>query len=684
MNIKRILSAWTNPQVAVQLSPEVSQWILAVSASFFKQVGYTGSATSLEDLKLELAERKLGCTLSEAYQADASEVGQKLFCYLGDNPFVLLAEAQDKALVLYQNATAPVAIALPELSALKQSGPWMAIVRNSAFSPEESFGWKWFGKQFSGHNTVLRDILIASLVIQLIGLAFPLATQTVVDKVITNQATSTLIALMIGLVIFAMFNGSMSWLRQKLVLRLANVIDSDLSLKVLHHMFHLPLKFFERRSTGTLLAKIRGIERVREFFSSAFILVCLELPFMLIFLGLMLSYSLLLSGIVLFFVSVMTFFSFMVGPKLRTLANTNFEASAHVQAYLTEHVAAYETIKSLQLEKPVAKQFSALNTHQLDASLAMREFASGYSTIMQVLEQMMNLSVLGIGAWSAMQGDGITIGMLVAFQMFAQRVAQPLLKVSGMWQEFQQVRTAVTQMGDIMLEPIERYSAAATSTGGVKGSISAQGLGFRHTAESPYLYQNFSFDIPAGEIVLVTGPSGSGKSTLAKILLRMYPDYEGQVLLDGRDTRTMGVNELRSFFGVVPQETTLFSGTILENLLSAVASASFEEAVAACKMAGIHEAILNMRDGYQTKLGERGVGLSGGQRQRIGIARALLRRPRVLIFDEATSGLDNVSAEHIGETVNRLRGHATVVFVAHKVPQCLKFDKHIEIGRKSS
>jgi subfamily B ATP-binding cassette protein HlyB/CyaB len=325
-----------------------------------------------------------------------------------------------------------------------------------------------------------------------------------------------------------------------------------------------------------------------------------------------------------------------------------------------------------------------LNEAQLQAQLRLQEFSNGYSTFMSTAEQLMNAAVLCLGAYWAMTTTDLTIGMLVAFQMFAQRVAQPLLKLSGMWQELQQVRVSAKMLGDIVNQSVERYSAQASSAGAVKGAVSVDRLSFSYADDRPPIYEDLSFGIEPGKVLLITGPSGSGKSTLAKVLLGLYPGYKGTIRLDGRDTRSMSVNELRSVFGVVPQDSVLFSGTIIDNLLAVASDATMERAVLACKMAGVHDTVENLPEGYQTRIGERGAGLSGGQRQRLAIARALLKRPRVLIFDEAVASLDDESAEHIAKTVNDLRGKVTVLFITHKVPKCLVVDQHLQLGSESA
>lgn len=543
----------------------------------------------------------------------------------------------------------------------------------------ERFGWRWFAHAFFSNKAAIRDALVTSLVIQLIALAFPLATQAIVDKVITNQAQNTLVVLGIGIAMFASFSGGLSFLRQKLMLRLANAIDGRLAQQVFDRLVRLPLPFFEHRPTGVIINRIHGVERVREFFAGAFLLGALELPFMLVFLGLMLSYSLMLSAVVMGFVGLMMGMSFVVGPMLRNRFNAQAQLGATLQGFMTEHVAASETVKSLQLENHTGKRFAEINQAYLAATLQTKELGNTYGSFMQVTEQLMNAAVLCLGAYLAMTTTNLTIGMLVAFQMFASKVSQPLLKLSGYWQELQQVRIAVSQLGDIMNTPTEHYSPLASSMAAGKGRLQAEGLGFRYAEDRPPLYEGFDFTVEPGQVVLITGPSGSGKSTLAKILQGLYANYTGTVKVDGRDARSMSANELRANFGVVPQEAVLFAGTLLDNLLMGAPSATMEQAVVTCQMAGIHDVIENLPKGYQTEIGERGIGLSGGQRQRVAIARALLKRPKILVFDESTSGLDEASAEKIAETVNSLRGKVSMLFIAHKVPKSLQVDRHVEL-----
>jgi subfamily B ATP-binding cassette protein HlyB/CyaB len=332
------------------------------------------------------------------------------------------------------------------------------------------------------------------------------------------------------------------------------------------------------------------------------------------------------------------------------------------------------------MEPQLERRYEEYLAGYLGASFSTRQLANSYNTLASGLEQLLSMTILCLGAWLVMRGTDFTIGMLVAFQMFAARVSQPMLKLVGLWQQFQQAAIAARRLGDIMDVPVEPWTAVARREPASGGGVEFRGVGFRYGADRPQVLRDFNLRIAAGECIVVMGPSGAGKSTLARLLQGFVWPTEGQVLLDGRDTRNLAANELRAHFGVVPQETVLFCGSILDNLLLANPLASFEMAVHAAKLAEIHSTIEALPEGYQTNVGERGAGLSGGQKQRIAIARALLKRPRILIFDEATSGLDAAVADHFAATIARFKGKVTIVFITHRAPERLNPDRIVHLA----
>ena len=543
---------------------------------------------------------------------------------------------------------------------------------------QRAFGFGWFVPELLRHRAIWRDVLFASLAIQLVGLATPLFTQVVIDKVVVHHTESTLVAVAAGLAMFLVFNALMGWMRQYLVIHTGNRVDAVLGSEVLRHLFRLPLRYFEQRPTGVTVARMHGVETIREFITGAAVAFVLDAPFLFVFLAVMFWYSWQLSLIAVGALALIAALGAAVTPVLRERLNRQFMLGARNQAFLTEYVAGAETVKALQFEPTLERRYGDYLAAYLAAGFGTRSLANTYNTLVSALEQAMTIAILGFGALLVMRGEGFTIGMLVAFQMFASRMAQPMLRIAGLWQEFQQANIAVKRLGDIMNAPAEPYALAPSRAARERaGAIDVQVLSFRYSEQHPYLYRGLSLSLEPGTLAVVTGASGCGKSTLAKLLLGFYQPSDGRILLDGRDLRLLSANELRQAFGVVPQDTTLFSGSVYDNLAMASPHAGFEDIVAACRLAEIHEIIEALPQGYQSMLGEHGVGLSGGQKQRIAIARALLKKPRILIFDEATSGLDAPTAESFARTVNKLKGATTIVFIAHRLPEGLQVDRRV-------
>ena len=598
----------------------------------------------------------------------------------------LLVKAEDNRLLMFPAGTNEPKV-MPESEFAAQYAGFALEAANAPESPADDihscktpeFGFRWFYCELARHRKVWRDVLLASLFIQFIALATPLCSQVIIDKVIVHQTTSTLVVIASALAVFVLFGGALSWIRQYLVSHTGNCVDAVLGAAVFRHMMRLPLRYFEHRPTGVLAARLNGVETIREFLSGAAITLLLDLPFLLLFLALMFLYSAWLSLVTLGILVVVVGLSVAVAPMFRARLNEQFLLGARNQAFVTEYVAGFETVKSLQMEPQLERRYESFLGAYLEANFATRQLGNTYNTLASGLEQLLNMTILCLGAWLVMRGADFTVGMLVAYQMFASRVSQPMLKLVGLWQQFQQATIAVRRLGDIMNVPSEPWTVAPVREAGGAGAIKFRGVGYRYATDRPYVLRDFNLDVAPGECVVVMGPSGSGKSTLTKLLQGFLWPGEGQVLLDGHDTRHLSANELRAHFGVVPQETMLFSGTILDNLLLANPLATFEMAVQAAKVAEIHETIEALPAGYKTDVGERGVGLSGGQKQRIAIARAVLKRPRVLIFDEATSGLDVDVADHFAATIARFKGKVTILFVTHRAPERLVADRIVRL-----
>ena len=528
-------------------------------------------------------------------------------------------------------------------------------------------------------------MLLASLTIQLVGLAVPICTQIVIDKVVVHHTTSTLIVIATALFIFLIFTAAMGWVRQYLVLHTGNRIDATLGHKVFSHLLDLPVRYYDNRPTGVVIARVHGVETIREFLAGGLVTLLLDFPFLIVFLAIMFWYSWQLTLISVAGLALIAIISFIVTPIIRAKLNHQFMLGARNQAFLTEYVSGMETVKSLQMEPQLKQTFGNYLSTYLNASFDSRKLSITYNTAANTLDQLQTLAILCVGAWLVMHNTNFTIGMLVAFQMFSGRLSGPVLRLVGLWQEFQQADIAVKRLGDVMNAPTEPMTLIPTRANtNQTTNITVDSLGFKYSDDHPWLYRNLTFNIQAGHCVVVMGPSGCGKSTLAKLLLGFYQPQEGNIKLNGQDIRYMAANELRNHFGVVPQETVIFSGTIYDNLILANPHASFEQIIQACQLAEIHSAIEQLPQGYQTTVGEHGTGLSGGQKQRIAIARALLKQPKVLIFDEAVSNLDQQTAEHFAQTVNKLKGKVTILFITHQLPKGLQVDEAVVLGKDSN
>ncbi|MDR0439681.1 MAG: peptidase domain-containing ABC transporter, partial [Candidatus Accumulibacter sp.] len=602
-------------------------------------------------------------------------------------PGLVVQADAEQILLFLPGANAPKTLPLPEFSALYAGTLFQLALASpplkdpdNALNAQRRFGFRWFVPELLKHRRVWRDVLTASLIIQVLALGMPLFTQVIIDKVVVHHTESTLIVIGIGMAVFMIFSSLLSWVRQYLVLHTGNRVDAVLGAAVLDHLFQLPPRYFEQRPTGVIAARLHGVESIREFVASAAVTLILDLPFLCIFIGIMFYYNVTLTLVSLSLIACIVVLSLVVAPIFRARLNEQVLLGARNQAFVTEYVAGLETVKSLQMEAQLNSRYGDYLAEYLRSGFRTKQIGNSYQVAANTLEQMMTMSILIIGAHTVMNGLDFTIGMLVAFQMFAARVSQPMLRLVGLWQQFQQASLSVLRLGDIMNAPREPYALLPKRTRDGKGRIEIDDLSFRYADNLPYLYQGFQLKVEPGRIVAIMGPSGSGKSTLAKLLQGFYAPSGGAIKLDGNDVRYLAANELRQSFGVVPQETVLFSGTLHENLMMANPHATFEQVVTACRMAEIHETIDQLPQGYQTEIGERGSGLSGGQRQRLAIARALLKRPKILIFDEATSALDAETAEHFAQTINRLKGQVTMLFISHALPQALRVDEVVHIG----
>ncbi|MGE0699233.1 MAG: ATP-binding cassette domain-containing protein, partial [Hyphomicrobiaceae bacterium] len=296
----------------------------------------------------------------------------------------------------------------------------------------------------------------------------------------------------------------------------------------------------------------------------------------------------------------------------------------------------------------------------------------------QLVSKLTSACVLLFGATAVIDNE-LTVGGLIAFNMIMNQATQPILRLSQLWQDFQQVQISVSRLGDILNSPAESQRLGVAHLPPARGAIRIAGVGFRYRPDGPEVLRNIDLDIPAGQVIGVVGPSGSGKSTMTKLLQRLYRPERGQILLDGLDITQVDTAWLRRQIGVVLQESTLFNRTIHDNIALANPGMSRAQVIMVSRLAGADEFISKLPLGYDTPIEERGANLSGGQRQRIAIARALATQPRILILDEATSALDYESERIIQSNMRHIVQGRTVIIIAHRLNAVRRADRIIAL-----
>ncbi|HEY8243320.1 MAG TPA: peptidase domain-containing ABC transporter [Casimicrobiaceae bacterium] len=604
-----------------------------------------------------------------------------------DGPALVVSVSRDRVVWFASGSRAPCE-ASREVFAAQATGTTILVRRADAGAPDAAdatprpFGFSTVFAELMRHRDVVCDVLAATLALHLTALALPLASQAIIDKVIVNRAGATLAVVAAALALLIAFSALLGWLRQYLVVHTGTRVDAVLGSRVYAHLLGVPPGYFERRPVGVLVARLHGVETIREFLTGAAVTVALDVPFALVFVVVMWIYSPPLTAVALVAIVALAGLSLAVAPPLQKRLNEQFMTGARTQALATESLSGIETVKALELERAFAQRYDDALGAYLRAGFATRQLANGYQSAAGALEQSMAAAILCAGAWLVMRGDDFTIGMLVAFQMFASRVSGPVVRLAGLWQQFQQAAIAVRRLADIMDVPVEPRAGVASASPG-PARLGFHAVGFRH-GDGAWVLRGVDFDVAPGECVVITGPSGCGKSTLCRLAAGFAFATEGGVRLDGRDTRTLAADTLRGALGIVPQDTVLFAGTVLDNLLLGHAHATQADVELACRRAGVHDAIAALPEGYRTRLGERGVGLSGGQKQRIALARALLRSPRLLLLDEPLSQLDASAAAEIGRSISALKGTTTIVVVSHVVPPTLAADRIVRLAEGTS
>jgi ATP-binding cassette, subfamily B, bacterial HlyB/CyaB len=585
---------------------------------------------------------------------------------------------QDRLVVIYRMTSSEVVLGIPEHGIVRKrpsillsedGAPFpVLLLERTAETPNKRFTLAWFWPAVKKHRKVLIEVLIASFVVQLFALANPLVTQLIIDKVLVQNSIGTLNVLGILLIGVAIFEALLTSFRTYLFVDTTNRIDMALGAEVIDHLLRLPLRYFEKRPVGELGTRVNELENIRQFLTGTALTVVLDAVFSVVYIAVMVFYSWLLTIVALSTVPLFGLMTLLVSPIIRRQTRLKAERNAETQSYLVEVVSGIQTVKAQNIELKSRWQWQERYARYVSAGFDAVITSTTAGAMSSFLNKLSSLLLLWVGAYLVLQGT-LTLGQLIAFRIIAGYTTSPLLRLIQLWQNFQETALSLERLADILDHPqeVSPEDRSNIPLPPIVGAVKYRDVSFCFKENGPLQLQNVSVDILPGTFVGIVGQSGSGKSTLMKLLMRLYEPKSGQILLDDYDVSKVELYSMRQQVGMVLQDSLLFDGTVQENIALTRPDATSEEIVEAARVAYAHEFIMQLPQGYNTRVGERGSALSGGQRQRIAIARTVLQNPSLLILDEATSALDYLAERQVSENLSQVFQDRTVFFITHRL-----------------
>jgi subfamily B ATP-binding cassette protein HlyB/CyaB len=637
----------------------------------------------LDGIELERAARRFPVRAKtlELSLAKAARAATPFAARMRDGDWIVVARFDaDKVLIQHPNRSLPELVSMDDLR-LRWGGRVLLLSRRAPLNdPHRRFNIGWFLGAVQKYRRPVIEVLIGSFFIQLFALLTPLFFQVVIDKVFVNRGLSTLQVLAVGLAGLSVFEVILSTLRTYLLAHTSNRIDVELGARLFRHLVSLPFAYFQSRRVGDTIARVRELDSIRQFLTSAALTLAVDLFFALVFLVVLLFYSVKLTLIVAVTLPLYAGLSLVLTPTFKARLQERFQRGSDNQSFLVETVGGVETIKSMALEPVVQRRWEDQLAAYVAASFRVVMINNVGSQAASFINKIMVVAILYFGAQLVIKNT-MTVGELVAFNMLSSQLAAPVLRIAQIWQDFQQTRISIDRVGDILNTTPEPGSSGQSSLAPLRGDIALETVSFRYRIDAHPAIQDLSVAIPAGQVIGVVGSSGSGKSTLAKLIQRLYVPERGRITVDGNDLSVIHPSWLRRQIGVVLQENVLFNISVRQNIALAQPGLGLERIIEAAELAGAHEFITALPEGYDTIIGERGSSLSGGQRQRIAIARALIGDPRILIFDEATSALDYESEAAIQANMFRICKGRTVILIAHRLSTLRNADRILTLDK---
>ena len=545
-------------------------------------------------------------------------------------------------------------------------------------TPQENFGFQWFLPELKKYRVILSQVLFSSFIVQLFTLANPLIIQVIIDKVISQRSLDTLQVLGIALLVLTLVEGLLASLRTFLLTETTNRIDQRLGSEVIDHLLKLPLEYFDMRPVGELSTRIGELEKIRNFITGQGITTILDAMLSVVYILVMLLYSVKLTLIALLVIPIQVSLTFLGAPIFRRQFRESAEKNAKTQSHLVEVLTGIQTVKSQNIEMVSRWKWQELYSKYIGATFRKIITGTLINQSGQILQKISQLLVLWFGANMVLSGK-LTLGQLIAFRIISGFVTQPILRLTSLWQSIQELKVGFERLGDVINTNTEsdEIDKGKISLPTVNGNVRFDSLSFNFPRQKNLTLTNINFEVNKGSFIGIVGKSGSGKSTLMKLLARLYSPTSGKIFVDDFDIDKVELYSLRRQIGIVPQEPLLFSGTIRDNISINQENATDEEIIKASKIACADQFIMEMSEGYNTKIGERGASISGGQKQRIAIARTILSRPKLLILDEATSALDYETEFNVFKNINIEFKDSTIFCVTHRIPAVIDADQII-------
>jgi len=548
------------------------------------------------------------------------------------------------------------------------------VRRRYALNDEnQPFGFLWFLQDILKQKAAFRDVAAASIILTLLGLASPIFTQLVIDKVLMHQNMSTLVVLTVGIVAVILFETVFTYIRQFLIIGATNKIDMRLTRKAFTHLMALPIQFFESTATGVVMRNMQQLEKIRGFFTGQLFFLALECVGFFIFAPILFFYNPYLALVTVCFSLAMAVVVVALIKPYQNRLNKLFEAEGRRQSMIVEAIHGMRTVKALAIEPMKVREWNERSANSIMTSFNVMKISISAQALIHVIERAGYVTVIVLGAMSIFDG-AMTVGSLIAFQMISGRVTGPLVAIVGTIHQYQEIALGVKMLGEIMNHPVEGKTGGGGVRPSLAGGIRFDGVTFRYPGAANPSLIDVSLQIQPGQVVGIVGRSGSGKTTLTRLIQGMYKVSDGVVRIDGIDIREIDLGHLRSSIGVVLQENFMFRGTVRENIAASRPNAPLREVIAAAQAAGAAEFIERLPQGYDTFLEENASNLSGGQKQRLSIARAILAEPKLLILDEAASALDPESEAIFIQNLSRIAKGKTVLMVSHRLSTLVQSD----------